>query len=647
MRVLIFWFFLSLSVIGVAGEIPQVPSSLEVAGVKLKITNAARLEIQKDVNALRASDKYFRIKLDRVNLYFPIIERVLKEEGVPDDLKYLSVQESALISDAVSVADAVGYWQFKDFTAREVGLRVDNKVDERKNIVSATRGAAKYFKRNNFLFKNWIYSVSAYQAGPGGAKRYVDKENFGSDKLTIDKDTHWYVLRFIAHVIAFRDEVGGPHSEGLKLLEYTKAENKDLDQIARQFDVDRALVKEYNKWLSHGKVPDDKVYTVIIPVTGNVKIPNDTDTSLPPLARSIKEPEPVKYPEEITTASSSKKAILIRINGIEAIMSESNDNLVKLASKTGIPTHKLEKYNDLMPGQNIIPGQIYYIKKKKNRSPIRYHVTQHGESLWDISQKYGVKLKKLAAKNRIEVTDRVKPGRVLWLRKKRSAKIPVEYHEVKKPQPRIKPPVETVITAPIMATKEPIEERTEPKADPSLVIEDEPVISYDLTSHIVKSGESIWSISMEYQMPVYETLALNNLSPEAIISPGQVLKVKAKQVQEIIETPVKATTAIHVVQAGESLWSISRHYSVTIEELLQWNNMRSNAVLSIGQSLTIGEGMANTSTSPQYVLYVVKGGDSLYRIANEHNTTVEELMQLNDLKSTSLSIGDELRVKRQ
>src|SRR5690606_34716144 len=143
------FLWLSAFVAGAQSSIPKVPATMEVAGLKLKITPEAQAEIQKDVSALRASDKYFQIKLDRVNLYFPIIERIFKEEGVPDDLKYLSVQESSLISDAVSTSDAVGFWQFKDFTAREVGLRVDAKVDERKNIVSSSRGAARYLKRNN------------------------------------------------------------------------------------------------------------------------------------------------------------------------------------------------------------------------------------------------------------------------------------------------------------------------------------------------------------------------------------------------------------------------------------------------------------------------------------------------------------------
>ena len=72
------------------------------------------------------------MKIDRMLLYFPIIERIFKEEGVPEDFETLAIQESGLISDAVSSADAVGFWQFKDFTAQEVGLRVDKRIDERK-----------------------------------------------------------------------------------------------------------------------------------------------------------------------------------------------------------------------------------------------------------------------------------------------------------------------------------------------------------------------------------------------------------------------------------------------------------------------------------------------------------------------------------
>jgi membrane-bound lytic murein transglycosylase D len=176
----------SQSLLGDEVKIPSVPSEMDFAGMKLKITEAARRDIQKDVDMLRKSPKYFNIKLDRVRLYFPIVERVLREEGVPDDFKFLSVQESALILDAVSTSNAVGFWQFKDFTGREVGLRIDRYVDERMNIVASTRGAAKYFKRHNFFFRNWVYTVLAHMTGRGGAQKYVDEKKFGETKMTIN-----------------------------------------------------------------------------------------------------------------------------------------------------------------------------------------------------------------------------------------------------------------------------------------------------------------------------------------------------------------------------------------------------------------------------------------------------------------------------
>ncbi|MEJ2005732.1 MAG: transglycosylase SLT domain-containing protein, partial [Cyclobacteriaceae bacterium] len=113
---------------------PRVPSRMQFADITLKIKDDARREIQEDVNKLTKNPKFFNIYVQRARTYFPIIERIFREEGVPDDLKYLVIQESALISVAVSSADAVGFWQFKDFTAKEMGLRVDRIVDERKNI---------------------------------------------------------------------------------------------------------------------------------------------------------------------------------------------------------------------------------------------------------------------------------------------------------------------------------------------------------------------------------------------------------------------------------------------------------------------------------------------------------------------------------
>src|ERR1041384_7008371 len=115
MRILFALLF--AAVFPLAAQTPQVPSKMEFAGITLSIRDDARREIQKDVDALTQSPKHFMIKVERARTYFPIIEKVFREENVPEDFKYLVIQESSLIADAVSPSNAVGFWQFKDYTA--------------------------------------------------------------------------------------------------------------------------------------------------------------------------------------------------------------------------------------------------------------------------------------------------------------------------------------------------------------------------------------------------------------------------------------------------------------------------------------------------------------------------------------------------
>ncbi|WP_332914219.1 lytic transglycosylase domain-containing protein [Algoriphagus boritolerans] len=160
-------------------QIPKVPAQLEFADLTLKITPQAQREIQLDVDAQYRNPSYFKVKQERFQLYMPIVERELRGMGIPEDLKYLVIQESGLISDAVSTSNAVGFWQFKQGTAEEVGLRVDAQVDERKNIASSSRGAALYLKKHNATLDNWMTALVSYQMGLGGAKAYFGNQYSG------------------------------------------------------------------------------------------------------------------------------------------------------------------------------------------------------------------------------------------------------------------------------------------------------------------------------------------------------------------------------------------------------------------------------------------------------------------------------------
>lgn len=106
------------------------------------------------------------LAVKRANALFPIIEPILKAEGVPDDLKYLAVAESAL-SNAVSPAGARGVWQFMKSAAGEYGLEVNDEIDERYHLEKATRAACKYLKNERTALGSWVFAAAAYNGGHG------------------------------------------------------------------------------------------------------------------------------------------------------------------------------------------------------------------------------------------------------------------------------------------------------------------------------------------------------------------------------------------------------------------------------------------------------------------------------------------------
>jgi len=252
-------------------QIPQVPSEMEFADLIIRINPQARREIQLDVDAQYRNPSYLRIKQDRVDLYMPTIERVLRENNVPDDLKFLVIQESSLISDAVSTSNAVGFWQFKQGTAEEVFMRVDRQIDERKNIVSSTKGAALYLKKHNQSFDNWMAALVSYQMGLGGAKKYFGTKYNSKRIIDVDRNTHWYFKKFLAHKIAFQDNIG-VFASNRRLVEVPVTGPTSLQALAKKYKVSEAHLEEYNKWTSNGKIPAGDTFTLVYISEANLPV---------------------------------------------------------------------------------------------------------------------------------------------------------------------------------------------------------------------------------------------------------------------------------------------------------------------------------------------------------------------------------------
>ena len=154
------------------------------------------------------------------------------------------------------------------------------------------------------------------------------------------------------------------------------------------------------------------------------------------------------------------------------------------------------------------------------------------------------------------------------------------------------------------------------------------------STYIVKKGDSLYSIANKYNTTVDELKRINNLTSN-ILSIGQVLKLPSDKVSDVEK---EENTINYTVQKGDSLYSIARKYSTTIDKIKDLNNLTTN-LLSIGQVLLIP-----TDTNLE-TTYTVQKGDSLYSIAKKYDTTVDRLKQLNNLKSNLLSIGQILIVR--
>lgn len=143
---------------------------------------------------------YAQTMLERMPLFFPLYERFLKEYGLPDELKYLSIVESALEPRAVSRSGAGGLWQFMPGTGRELHLYQDDYIDERMDPVKATEAACKYLRDLYNIFEDWELAMAAYNCGPGAVKRAMRRtggDSFYTIYDALPKETRGYVPLFV------------------------------------------------------------------------------------------------------------------------------------------------------------------------------------------------------------------------------------------------------------------------------------------------------------------------------------------------------------------------------------------------------------------------------------------------------------------
>jgi membrane-bound lytic murein transglycosylase D len=253
-----------------------LPESADFCGEAAPIEKwdvAEKLDRELLVNSYWHSNTLLAIK--RSARWFPLIEKVLKEEGVPDDFKYLALVESNF-TNATSPAGAVGYWQFLAETATEFGLEVNDEVDERYHVEKSTRAACKYFKQAYNKLGSWSLAAASYNMGMLGVQKQMDRQKQNNYyELLLNEETSRYVFR----ILSMKEIVNNTDKYGFVIRPsdiYAPIDSKEISisgpvedfaAWCQEYGVSYKDFKILNPWLrqSYLKNKSGKTYVVKIP----------------------------------------------------------------------------------------------------------------------------------------------------------------------------------------------------------------------------------------------------------------------------------------------------------------------------------------------------------------------------------------------
>lgn len=255
--------------------IPNLPESMTFAGEKILLQDEdiiERLDREVLTNAYYQSATTQMLK--RANRWFPMIERILEEENIPDDFKYLAVIESGLVQ-ATSPVGAQGFWQFMPFTAKQYDLEINDEIDERLHVEKSTRAACAYLRDAQDTLKDWLLASASYNRGIGGVRQDMRWQGtdhyFDTDQ---NSETARYVFRILAVKLIFENpKAYGFNTDKIKLYEPFKTKRvvvkqsiPNLAKWALEKGINFKILTKLNPWLKGNKLTiKNRTYQVLLP----------------------------------------------------------------------------------------------------------------------------------------------------------------------------------------------------------------------------------------------------------------------------------------------------------------------------------------------------------------------------------------------
>ncbi len=260
---------------------PEVPAKASFAGEEVPLDlYYVREAFEREILANTFMHSTSIVMFKRANRWFPVIEPILKKNGIPDDFKFLAIAESNLIN-VVSPAGAEGYWQFIKPTGQKYGLEVNDNVDERYNMEKATQAACDYFNDAFKSFKSWTLVAASYNRGMDGIQKALDNQKVSNYyDLYLNDETSRYIFR----IMAIREVYNHPVNYGFYLREQDfyqpiparlvtiDSSIGSLPAFAKTLSINYRILREMNPWIQSYSLPNKskKSYTFRIPKDGAI-----------------------------------------------------------------------------------------------------------------------------------------------------------------------------------------------------------------------------------------------------------------------------------------------------------------------------------------------------------------------------------------
>lgn len=345
----------------------NIPPNLSFCGEQIPADDyEVRLKLEKEFFSNQYWKKNSRIIFNRVSRWFPYIEPILKEEGVPEDFKYVAVIESHLTNSSSS-AGASGFWQLVPVTAVNYGLTVNEEVDERLDVELATRAACKLIKDAYKRFNSWTLAAAAYNVGIGKLERVIDRQNESSyHNLVLNKETGEFIYR----ILAYKTLLASPEHFGLKPNQVKSLKKipvklfkvdstiTNLSFLAKKLKCSKAHLKLFNPWLKTETLSNNAGKVYLFKVPRDLKkdysayyldlLPNQGEDFLP-----VRQPVSEAAPADSTSSAPKKHFVNYIV--------KQHETAADICSQFHMTEKELLDMNKLGSAREVIPGMSLLI----------------------------------------------------------------------------------------------------------------------------------------------------------------------------------------------------------------------------------------------------------------------------------------------